>query len=100
MNDKSTMDKIMEYMALGKPIVQYDLKEGKFSAGDSSLYAKPNDIEDFALKILELIENPEMRKVMGSYGRKRIENELKWEFEEKKLISTYMNLFGLKSDNY
>lgn len=93
MNDKSTMNKIMEYMALGKPIVQYDLKEGRFSAGEASLYAKPNDIEDFANKIHELIKDPDKRKKMGEFGRTRIENELQWCYEEKKLIMTYKKLF-------
>lgn len=93
MNDKSTMNKIMEYMALGKPIVQYDLKEGRFSAGEASLYAKPNDIEDFSAKLLELINNQSLRKKMGEFGRLRIEKELQWCFEEEKLIHAYKKLF-------
>ena len=58
MNDKSTMNKIMEYMALGKPIVQFDLTEGRFSARDASLYARRNDAVDFAEKIVELLDDP------------------------------------------
>jgi len=58
MNDKSTMNKIMEYMALGKPIVQFDLTEGRFSAQDASLYARRNDPEDLAAKIIELADDP------------------------------------------
>ena len=69
MNDKSTMNKIMEYMAMGKPIVQFDLVEGRFSAEKSSLYAKPNDAKDFADKIIYLLDNPEERVVMGEYGK-------------------------------
>lgn len=98
MNDKSTMNKIMEYMSLGKPIVQYDLCEGKFSAQKSSLYAAPNDRDDFARKIIELMDNPGLREEMGNYGKKRIENELQWKFEEPKLIKAYS--FLLNGLNY
>src|SRR5690606_29666191 len=58
MNDLSTMNKILEYMALGKPIVQFELTEGRRAAGDASLYARPNDPRDFAAKILELLADP------------------------------------------
>src|SRR5207344_3433017 len=57
MNDKSTMNKIMEYMALGKPIVQFDLTEGRFSACEASLYAAKNDPRDMAAKIVELLDD-------------------------------------------
>ena len=70
MNDKSTMNKIMEYMALGKPIVQYDLTEGRFSAQDASLYARRNDPEDFARCILELAGDPALRQRMGEFESK------------------------------
>jgi len=94
MNDKSTMNKIMEYMALGKPIVQFDLAEGKVSAGSSSLYAKKNDPIDMARKIVELIDDPERRKVMGEFGRQRVINELEWKHEEPKLLASYNALFS------
>ncbi len=94
MNDKSTMNKIMEYMALGKPIVQFDVTEGKFSAQDASLYAKPNDAADFAAKIIELIDDPEKRATMGGIGRARIENELAWKYEVPKLLAAYGKLFA------
>jgi len=89
MNDKSTMNKIMEYMALGKPIVQYNLTEGKYSAQEASLYADKNDIVDLAQKIVELLDNPELRKKMGEFGRNRIENELEWQYEVPRLLSAY-----------
>jgi glycosyltransferase involved in cell wall biosynthesis len=89
MNDKSTMNKIMEYMALGKPIVQFDLTEGRFSAQDASLYANRNDPRDMAAKIVELIDDPERRKAMGEFGRRRVENELEWRYEAPKLIAAY-----------
>lgn len=92
MNDKSTMNKIMEYMALAKPIVQYEMVEGRFSAQTASLYAEANNIEDFASKIVELIDSPEMRSRMGEFGRDRVMNELNWEHEAPKLISAYRSI--------
>lgn len=92
MNDKSTMNKIMEYMALCKPIVQYDLSEGRFSAQDASLYAKPNNREDFAAKINLLLDNKDLRERMGKFGRKRVEQKLSWQFEEKNLLKAYSKL--------
>ena len=94
MNDKSTMNKIMEYMALGKPIVQYELSEGKFSAQDASLYAKANDREDFAEKIDYLLNNPELRKRMGVVGYERVYNELHWGKEEPKYLAVYKEVFN------
>jgi len=67
-NDKSTMNKIMEYMAMGKPIVQFDLMEGRRSAGDAAVYAEGNNAIDFAEKIIELLANPEARQQMGEVG--------------------------------
>ncbi len=94
MNDKSTMNKIMEYMALGKPIVQFDLTEGRFSAQEAALYARPNDAADLAAKILELLDDPERRADMGAVGRARIENELEWKYEAPKLIAAYEALWS------
>ena len=93
MNDKSTMNKIMEYMALGKPIVQFDLAEGRFSAGEASLYAARNDPADMAAKVLELLDDPERRARMGEYGRQRVENELEWRYEVPKLRAAYRTLW-------
>jgi glycosyltransferase involved in cell wall biosynthesis len=93
MNDKSTMNKIMEYMALGKPIVQFDLKEGRVSAQQASVYAKHNDIDDFADKILDLLDNPEKRARMGAIGRERVEQKLSWEHEAPKLLKAYEAIY-------
>ncbi len=97
MNDKSTMNKIMEYMALGKPIVQFDLTEGRFSAREASLYAKRNDAIDMAEKIIHLLDHPDERETMGRFGRQRVESELQWTFEEPKLLKAYATLFDDKS---
>jgi glycosyltransferase involved in cell wall biosynthesis len=89
MNDKSTMNKILEYMALGKPIVQFDLTEGRFSAGEASLYARPNDVADFAMKLCELLDDPERRTQMGAIGRSRVEAGLAWHHQVPRLIEAY-----------
>jgi glycosyltransferase involved in cell wall biosynthesis len=94
MNDKSTMNKIMEYMALGKPIVQFDLREGRFSARDASLYTKKNDPIGMARGILTLLADPAMRARMGAYGRRRVENELEWRYEAPKLLAAYDAVFA------
>jgi glycosyltransferase involved in cell wall biosynthesis len=96
MNDKSTMNKIMEYMALGKPIVQFDLTEGRFSAGEASLYAARNDEQDMARKIVDLLDDPAQRERMGRIGRERIENVLEWKYEVPKLLAAYDCLFAAK----
>ncbi len=94
MNDISTMIKIMEYMALGKSIVQFDLKEGRFSAGEAALYADKNNIvKDFANKLTWLLDHPDERKQRGDFGRKRVETELAWEFYVKNLLAAYDRAF-------
>ncbi len=93
LNDKSTMNKIMEYMALAKPIVQFDLTEGRFSAQEASVYAKQNDVVDLAEKIVELLDDPERRLRMGQFGRRRVEDELEWRHEAPKLLAAYNALF-------
>jgi glycosyltransferase involved in cell wall biosynthesis len=92
MNDISTMNKVMEYMALGKPMVQFDLAEGRFSAQAASLYAKRNDPADLAAKIAELLDDPEKRRAMGAFGRKRVLEELEWRYEAPKLLAAYASV--------
>jgi glycosyltransferase involved in cell wall biosynthesis len=94
MNDISTMNKVMEYMALGKPIVQFDLTEGRFSAQGASLYARRNDPVDLAEKIAELLDDPARRAAMGEFGRRRVERELEWRYEAPKLIAAYGTLLA------
>ena len=94
MNDKSTMNKIMEYMALGKPIVQFDLTEGRCSALDASLYARPNDALDLAAKILKLLDDAPLRASMGDAGRERVLNKLAWRYEVPRLLAAYESLWA------
>jgi glycosyltransferase involved in cell wall biosynthesis len=89
LNDVSTWIKIMEYMAYAKPIVSFDLKETRFSAGDAAVYVKPNKETEFAEAIAHLMEQPELQTKMGAYGRRRIEQELQWAKVGKNLLSAY-----------
>lgn len=101
MNSMSTMIKIMEYMALGKPIVQFEGTEGRFSAQEASLYSDGTDhVGDFADKIAWLLDHPEERKRMGEFGRNRIEKELAWEFSVEKLLAAYERAFSRRSGNH
>jgi glycosyltransferase involved in cell wall biosynthesis len=100
MNDISTMIKIMEYMALGKPIVQFDLKEGRFSAGEASLYAgKENAVEEFAQKIIWLLDRANERQRMGEFGRQRVENELAWKYSVSHLLRAYDRAFAKRGES-
>lgn len=98
LNDISTMNKILEYMALGRPIVQYDLREGRHSAGDASLYARPNDITDLADTIERLLSDPTTREQLGETGRQRMMDELSWEHSEPVLLRAYARLFSRPSN--
>jgi glycosyltransferase involved in cell wall biosynthesis len=89
MNDRSTMIKILEYMAFGLPVVLFDLKEGRRIAGSSALYAFPNDPVDFAEKISTLLNSSEMRRELGNFGRRRIEERLNWDAEKIALLEAY-----------
>jgi len=89
MNDKSTMNKILEYMAYARPVVLFDLTEGRRSAGEAALYARPNDPIDFAEQILKLLDSEALRRQLGEIGRQRIEEQLNWEIEKKALLDAY-----------
>lgn len=93
LNEHSTMMKTMDYMAQGKPIVAFDLKETRFSAQQAALYAMSNLIEDFADKIEMLLADEQLRLKMGQFGRRRIEEELSWERTSKNLVYAYEILF-------
>jgi glycosyltransferase involved in cell wall biosynthesis len=95
MNSMSTMIKIMEYMALGKPIVQFEGTEGRFSAQEASLYSNGDGgVVDFSEKLLWLLDHPEERERMGQFGRRRIEKELAWEYSVQNLLAAYEKAFS------
>jgi glycosyltransferase involved in cell wall biosynthesis len=92
LNELSTMNKVLEYMALGKPVVQFDLKEGRASAGEAALYARPDDPVDLAAKLVELIDDAPRRACMGRFGRARIERSLEWRLQAPRLLAAYAAL--------
>jgi glycosyltransferase involved in cell wall biosynthesis len=89
LNDASTMIKIAEYMAIGRPVVSFDLRESRVTAGPAAVYAVPNDEESFAASIDELLSDPKRRAEMGQLGRKRVEQELSWSHSESVLLAAY-----------
>lgn len=91
-SDRSTMTKMAEYMALGKPIVAFDLPEHRVTAQEAAVYARPNDEADFARAIAQLMDNPERRAVMGSMGYERVRRELAWCYSIPRLLEAYQTL--------
>ena len=93
LNDVSTWIKVMEYMARGKPIVSFDLKETRYSAEDSALFVAPNDELAFANAIATLMDDPELRQRLGAFGRQRVEHQLQWSVTGQHLLAAYQTLF-------
>ena len=91
-NDRSTMVKMTEYMALGRPIVAYNLPEHRVTAQEAAVYARANDELDFARQIDALMKDPDRRRQMGQFGRKRVEAELAWAVQEQHLLKAYDKL--------
>src|SRR5690606_20469306 len=79
-NDRCTVIKVAEYMALGKPVVAFDLPEHRHTAQSAALYARPNEVEDLAQKIVLLMDDPALRQTLGEFGRRRVETELAWPY--------------------
>jgi glycosyltransferase involved in cell wall biosynthesis len=98
LNDVSTMNKVLEYMACGRPIVAYDLREHRFSAAEGALYATPNDIDDLAAKIEILLDDPELRRKLGTYNRQRFLERMAWEYSAGELLRAYEILCGPKKN--
>jgi len=92
LNDVSTMNKIIEYMAVGLPIVSFDLKESRYSAQDAAVYIPNNDERAFAKAIIDLLNNPEQRTRMSEIGCKRFLECLSWEHSKQKLVEFYDKL--------
>jgi glycosyltransferase involved in cell wall biosynthesis len=88
-NDRCTMVKMGEYMALGKPIVAFDLPEHRFTAQQAALYVQPNDELAFARALAELMDDPARRQNMGSFGRRRVESALAWSYSVRPLLEAY-----------
>ena len=92
LNDVSTMNKVLEYMAMSRPIVSFDLREARVSAGDAAIYVPANDEYAFAGAIDALLRDPRRRREMGELGRKRVEGALSWEFSSSELVRFYQRL--------
>lgn len=94
LNDVSTMNKTLEYMAFGLPVVAFDLKETRVSAGNAASYVESGDVAAYAKEIVELLDNPGKRDSMGRLGRLRIEEELGWPYQRDAYIGVYDELVG------
>ena len=92
-NDRSTMTKMLEYMAQGKPIVAFDLPEHRFTAQAAAMYARPSDELEFARAVAQLMDDPARRQAMGVFARRRVETELAWHYSARNLVEAYRRLF-------
>ncbi len=97
LNDISSFNKIVEYMALGKAIVAFDLAEVRNSAAAAAAYVPPNDVVQFGDAIIALADNPTRRSVMGAAGRERFATTLAWEHQAPRLLALYRDLLGERS---
>ncbi|MFI0235153.1 glycosyltransferase family 4 protein [Streptomyces sp. NPDC016845] len=89
LNDVSTMNKVLEYMAMGRPIVSFELREARVSAGDAALYAPANDEAEFARLVAQLMDDPARRAEMGKIGQERISGRLSWRHSQQSLLAAY-----------
>jgi glycosyltransferase involved in cell wall biosynthesis len=98
LNDVSTMNKTMEYMAFGLPVVAFDLRETRVSAGESAVYVEPNDVGLFAKVVVGLLDHPELREPMGRLGRERVVDELAWEHQQRAYLRVFDELVHATAD--
>ena len=94
LNDVSTMNKTMEYMAFGLPVVAFDLRETRVSAAEAAHYVPPNDVHEYARAIVSLVDDPDRRTEMGRQGRERVEQQLAWEHQQEGYLRVYDELVG------
>ena len=99
LNDVSTMNKIVEYMAMGRPLVTFDLREARVSAADAAVYVPANDVDAFAVAINDLLNDPDRRTRMGEIGRQRVVEKLSWDASERELLDFYAKLTGRARDH-
>ena len=92
LNDLSTMNKTMEYMAFQLPVVAFDLRETRVSAGDAAVYVKPNDVREYAAAVAELMDDESRRTLLGKLGRARVEQQLAWHHQERAYLGVYERL--------
>lgn len=99
LNDVSTMNKVMEYMAMGKPIVSFELKEARVSAGEAAVYAPGNDVREFAKLTARLLDDPGERARMGELGRERVTGALSWRNSATALLAAYERAYAGRGSN-
>ena len=90
------MNKTMEYMAFGLPVVAFDLVETRVSAGEAGVYVEPNDATRYAKAIVDLIDDEPRRRSMGALGRARIENQLAWRHQRRRYVGVYDRLLACR----
>jgi glycosyltransferase involved in cell wall biosynthesis len=95
LNDVSTMNKTLEYMAFGVPLVSFDLKEQRISAGDAGVFVPSPDVDAFAAAVVALLDDPARRAVMGERGRQRIVDEMGWTHQAARYVGVYDDLLGV-----
>jgi glycosyltransferase involved in cell wall biosynthesis len=94
LNDVSTMNKTMEYMAFELPVVAFDLRETRVSAGEAAVYVTPNNVADYAAAIVALMDDEPRRNRLGKLARRRIEQELAWSHQERAYLGVYRAMLG------
>jgi glycosyltransferase involved in cell wall biosynthesis len=94
LNDVSTMNKTMEYMVFGLPVVAFDLRETRVSAGDAAVYVQPNDEQQYAEAIVALLDDAPRRELMGKLAQERVEQELAWDYQESTYLGVYKRVLG------
>ena len=97
LNDVSTMNKVMEYMAMGKPIVSFELREARVSAGAAAVYARANDVSEFAKLTAQLLDDPAGRARMGEIGMSRVAGSLSWAHSSEALRAAYESAINDRS---
>jgi len=97
LNDVSTMNKVMEYMAMGKPIVSFELREARVSAGPAAVYARANDVSEFAKLTAQLMDDPAGRERMGEIGMSRVAGSLSWAHSSEALRAAYESAISDRS---
>jgi glycosyltransferase involved in cell wall biosynthesis len=94
LNDVSTMNKTMEYMAFELPVVAFDLHETRVSAAEAGVYVTPNDVGEYARALADLLDDEPRRARLGKIGRLRVEQQLAWGHQRRAYLDVYRGLLG------
>jgi len=94
LNDVSTMNKTMEYMAFELPVLAFDLRETRVSAGEAGVYVTPNDVDEYATALVDLMDDELRRILLGKLGRARVDQHLAWRHQQRAYLDVYRRLLG------